>query len=53
MSPTFLILYVVIVTLVLTLVLPRLTEPSPHLRQALVVASVAGAVVLLILTFVL
>lgn len=53
MSPIFLILYVVIVTLVLTLVLPRLSEPSPQVRQTLVVTSVAGAVVLLILTFVL
>ena len=53
MSPTFLILYVIIVTLVLTLVLPRLAEPSPQLRRTLVVAAVAGAVVLLILTFVL
>jgi len=53
MSPIFLILYVVIITLVLTLVLPRLSEPSPQLRQALLVAAVAGAGVLLVLTLVL
>ena len=53
MSPTFLILYVVIVTLVLTLVLPRMAEPSPQVRQGLVIAAIAGAVVLLILTLVL
>lgn len=53
MSPIYLILYVVIVTLVLTLLFPRMREPSPQLRQALLIAAVAGAVVLLVLTFVL
>lgn len=53
MSPVFLIVYVVIVTLVLTLVLPRLQEPSPQLRQTLLIAAIAGAVLLLVLTFVL
>lgn len=53
MSPIYLILYVVIVTLVLTLVMPRMAEASPQMKWGLAVAGIAGAVVLLILTLVL
>lgn len=41
----FLILYVVVVTLVLTLVLPRLGPMTPRLRRVFTITAVGGAVV--------
>lgn len=53
MSPIFIILYAVVVTLVLTLVvIPRLREANPQLMRILLVAGIAGLIVLGVLLFV-
>lgn len=52
MSPIFIILYAVIVTLVLTLFMPRLREANPQLMRILLVAGIAGLIVLGVLLFV-
>ena len=51
MNPTFLILYIVIVTLVLTLVLPRLRDANPQLARGLIGVGVAGLLLLALVMF--
>jgi hypothetical protein len=51
MSPLFLILYVVIVTLVLTLVMPRLREANPQLARGLIAVGVVGLLALALVMF--
>ncbi len=49
MNPIYLILFAVIVTLLLTLAIPRLRPVSPTGRRFLWVAMIAGLVVLLVI----
>jgi hypothetical protein len=49
MKPIFLILYIVIVTLVLTLALPRLRKVNKGLPRVLWIASTLGGLALLII----
>lgn len=51
MKPIYIILYAVIVTLVLTLVLPRLRQVSPALRRSLWITTGIGGVALLIVAY--
>ena len=51
MEPIYIILYAVIITLVLTLVIPRLGEPSPALRRLLWISAIFGGVVFLAITY--
>jgi hypothetical protein len=51
MEPIYIILYAVVLTLILTLVIPRFGEPSPALRRLLWISTIFGCVVLLIVTF--
>lgn len=51
MKPIYIILYAVIVTLVLTLVLPRMRQASPALRRSLWVTASIGGVALLIVAY--
>jgi len=51
MNPIFLILYVVIITLLLTLFLPRLRNANPRLLWLSVLTGLAGLVIILVLTF--
>lgn len=50
MKPIFLILYIVIITLLLTLVFPRFREATPGLRRSLWISTIAGGFVLLVIT---
>jgi hypothetical protein len=49
MKPIFIILYIVIVTLVLTLVLPRLPKVNKGLQRLVWIASTLGGIALLII----
>ena len=51
MEPIFLILYIVILTLLLTLVLPRIKEPNPAQRRNLWISVIAGGIVFLVITY--
>jgi hypothetical protein len=51
MEPIYIILYVVIVTLVLTLVFPRIRQVSPTLRRLLWIAVIVGGTALLAVTY--
>ena len=51
MKPIFIILYAVIVTVVLTIFFPRLRKANPRLLWILVVAGVAGLLVIAVLMF--
>ena len=50
MNPTFLILYVVIITLLLTLFFPRLRNTNPRLLWISVITGLVGLVIILVLT---
>ena len=50
MNPIFLILYVVIITLLLTLFMPRLRKVTPRLLWLSVLTGLAGLVIILVLT---
>ena len=51
MDPIYIILYAVIVTLILTLVLPRFKMASPKLGRTLLVVVIVGGIALLVITF--
>jgi ABC-type cobalamin transport system permease subunit len=51
MKPIFIILYAVIITLILTLVLPRFRQASPTLKRVLWVAVTIGGVAMLVITY--
>lgn len=50
MKPIYIILYVVIVTLLLTLVFPRFRDTTPQVRRLLWIAILIGGVALLAVT---
>ena len=52
MRPIFIILYASILTLVLTIFLPRLRQANPQLTRVLVVAGIAGFLLFGVLLFV-
>ena len=49
MNPTFLILYVVVVTLLLTLLIPRIGELGPRAVKILRTTALVGSAVLVVL----
>ena len=51
MDPIYIILYAVIITLLLTLVFPRLRQASPTIRRSLWLSTIAGGIALLIFTY--
>lgn len=51
MNPIFIILYAVIVTLVLTIFFPRLRKANPRLLWILVIAGLAGLLIIAVLMF--
>lgn len=53
MDPIYIILFAVIVTLVLTLVIPRLRPVSPALRRVLSITVIIGSIALLIVLYLL
>jgi hypothetical protein len=46
MKPIYLILYAVLITLLLTLALPRLEKANPANKRSLWIAAIAGALIL-------
>lgn len=52
MNPIFLILYAVLLTIVLTLTLPRMRSFTPGMRRVLAITAAAGVVVLIVLLLV-
>lgn len=52
MDPIFIILYAVILTLVLTLVLPRVRQVSPLMRRFLWIAFAVGAIAFFIVAYI-
>ena len=51
MNPLFLIIYVVVITLLLTLVYPRFKSSNPRLLWAALILGIAGLVVMIIIFF--
>ena len=49
MDPIFIILYAVSVTLLITLLLPRLGDVGPRTKRILRISAAAGVVVLIVL----
>jgi nitrogen fixation/metabolism regulation signal transduction histidine kinase len=52
MDPIFVILYAVILTLVLTLVLPRVRQVSPLMRRFLWITFAVGAIAFLVVAYI-
>lgn len=51
MDPIYVILYAVIITLLLTLALPRLSQVSPALKRFFWLTAVVGGIVLLVFIY--
>lgn len=51
MDPIYIILYAVIITLLLTLALPRLRQVSPALRRFFWIAVALGGIALLVMIY--
>jgi hypothetical protein len=49
MNPLFIVLYAVIVTLVLTVLFPRLRTANPRLSWLLMIAGVVGLFIIIVL----
>lgn len=53
MDPIYIILFVILVTLVLTLFVPRLRQANPALRRALWITVIIGGIALLVVLYIL